>query len=162
MGPLELGGDMYVAGRGGLGGGVVVIRARGSITISGQIISNGANGTAASNLGSTGYYRSPAGGGGGGGAGGGIYIYAAESVLVTGSLSANGGNGGNGAAALGLAYDGGGGGGGIVQIVSPSVEVAGTISVNGGTGQTNGSPGVVRVIERSLSKFERGERVRLR
>jgi hypothetical protein len=125
----------------GGGGGSLVIRAAGAITIgsTGQITANGGNG-----IGITSGLTSIGGSGGGGG---GILILASQSGITNnGTLSAAGGNGGNGYQAGGSTYayaGGGGGGGGLIHLLAPSIS-AGTSGTNtdvaGGTaGSVSGS-----------------------
>jgi hypothetical protein len=79
-----------IGGPGGGGGGIIVIAARGSITVGGTIRANGGAGGPAINNTST-----PTGAGGGGGGGGGIiHLVSANPISVTGTVQANGGAGG--------------------------------------------------------------------
>ncbi len=118
----------------GGGGGAIEIGAVGSLTMSGRISVNG--GTP---------YQYGATGGGGGGSGGGIFLHA-DSVLLTGSLSAAGGDGGSSGSVPGPGgFDilaGGGGGGGQVTIQSGTggfTESGGAIiDVAGGAGGGDG------------------------
>jgi len=85
------------------------------------------------------------GGGGGSGASGGFIYIIANSLVNTGTISANGGNGGNGGDASGSSNCRGGGGGGagsggIILIAYNTYSGSGTLSVAGGTGGT-GSAG---------------------
>jgi hypothetical protein len=137
------GGGASSGGSGG-GGGAIEIGAVGSLTISGSVIANGGSP----------FHVLSATGGGGGGSGGGIFLHA-DSVLLTGTVSAVGGDGepadripGPGGYFIGA---GGGGGGGEVAILSGTggfTESSGaTIDVAGGAGgvgasfSANGSPG---------------------
>ena len=122
------------SGPGGGGGGAIEIGAVGSLAISGSISANG--GSLSSSIGG-GF------GGGGGGSGGGILLHA-DSVRLTGVLSAAGGDGTEGGFVPGPSGSstpaGGGGGGGRVTILSGPggfVESGATIDVAGGAG---GSP----------------------
>ena len=123
---------------GGAGGGMVLVRAA-TVTGSGAINANGANG------------RTPLNdGGGGGGAGGSVLVYAAQGGLNSVSVSARGGDGGN-AHVGGVPHGpGAGGGGGFVALSSP----AGVVTLGGGAagytvsagnrfGATDGANGVV-------------------
>ncbi len=77
------------------------------------------------------------GGGGGGGAG----MISAPDVLISGTLSANGGAGGQ-IVACGDGGGGAGGAGGAVWIRGGTVSITGTVSANGGAGgaKCNGRP----------------------
>jgi hypothetical protein len=112
---------------GGGGGGAIELGAAGSITISGGINAEGGN--------ALGQF-----GGGGGGSGGGILL-AANSVLLTGSLLANGGPGNSFTSVPGSdnsAFEaGGGGGGGVISILTATngfENQGGIIDVSGGAG----------------------------
>ncbi|MDO9405682.1 MAG: hypothetical protein Q7T87_16745 [Polaromonas sp.] len=129
-------------GNGGAGGGVVLIEA-GSLSGSGSITANGANGAS-----TTGGANDAPGGGGGGGS----VILRAGSGSV-GSLQASGGNGGLQTIANDEAEGPGGGGGGIVALTGASATqqslagTGGTTSSNSLTefprnGATDGSAGV--------------------
>ena len=131
-------GENYYQGAGGDGGGIVYFVSYGTISGGGEIISNGANGSAsytggARNEGGTNVLgRDGAGGAGGGGA---IYIQSTGTISNI-IVSANGGNGGNqemrnnGFTTTRMAYGpGGGGGGGFVNIPSGN---AITVNTNGG------------------------------
>jgi hypothetical protein len=91
--------------------------------------------------------------GAGGGAGGGAVQIAADTVSISGNLTANGGKGGNHINVNdGEAGAGGGGSGGAIKILSTSI--TGTVSVSGGTGGTSqqygtngGKGGVGRISE---------------
>jgi hypothetical protein len=113
-----------------LGGGAIVIRAQGGITIdtSASIQANGANAGA----------TSPNGGWGGGG-GGVIVLASPGNIANLGTIAGNGGSGGNG---VSNSCGGGGGGGGIVHLLSPNAATTGgTLSVNGGAGGTTAGTG---------------------
>jgi len=134
-------------GPSGGGGGAIEIGAVGPLTISGNVIANG--GTP---------FPSPTTGGGGGGSGGGILLHA-DSVRLTGSLSAVGGAGGSSSSFPGpggfpIGAGGGGGGGRVTILSGPGGFVASgaTIDVAGGAGgagnfiSANGSPGGAGVL----------------
>lgn len=108
------------AGSGGNGGGIVLIRA-GTVSGSGSISANGADGTDAEND-----------GGGGGGAGGSVLVVANSGTLGSLSISAGGGNGGDAWRTASTAADrhgpGGGGGGGFIAVTSSL-----STNVSGGT-----------------------------
>jgi hypothetical protein len=115
----------------GLGGGTFTIVAEGAISISGEILANGGNGSADSNCNSY------------GGGGGGIIILASKtSISNTGTLSANGGAGTPASTSCSVGpYDpGGGGGGGVIHLIAPSGQISsGTVHVTGGaSGTLNG------------------------
>ena len=100
-----------VTGDGGSGGGIIAMYSADSVTVSGSLSADGADGGAAS-WGSITYWTQGEIGGGGGGAGGQSLI-AADIVRVTGSASAVGGDGGrwrNGILSY-VAYGGDGGDG---------------------------------------------------
>jgi hypothetical protein len=132
------------SGLSGGGGGAIEIGAVGSLTVSGNVIANGG----------TPLEASVDGGGGGGGSGGGIFLHA-DSVLLTGTLSAVGGDGlGAGRIPGPAGYfiaAGGGGGGGEVAILSgtggftessgATIDVAGGAGGVGFEGSSPGSPG---------------------
>lgn len=131
-----------VAGAGGFGGGLIVIFAN-TITGSGTIEANGANGGEAG---------SPFGNGdgaGGGGAGGTIWIEADTSDF-SGPIQATGGNGGDVRTSSSVIYGVGGGGGGG-QIVLRTVDVAladvsegsNGLNVDNGNDPHDSSPGAV-------------------
>ncbi len=107
------------ASSGGAGGGLVLLRA-GSVSGSGTINANGADGVTADNDGS-----------GGGGAGGSVLVFAASGGLAGLNVNARGGNGANNfiGGTGGSHGPGGGGGGGYVALSS----AAGGGSVAGGT-----------------------------
>jgi hypothetical protein len=127
-----------VAGSGGLGGGIVMVRA-GSITGTGTISARAANGV-----------DTPTDdGGSGAGAGGSIIIDAKSGSLAGISLNASGGKGGDTHTVSVNSYDfgpGGGGGGGVIISALP----LGTATVTGGNyGLTkNGTLGVTTGVPR--------------
>lgn len=129
------GGDHYSYGNltrpGGVGGGLIYLNSP-IVTIRGQILADGNNGTGASG--------SPSSvGGSGGGSGGGILIYGDSVDIRNTTISANGGIGGPGGAYV---WGGGGGGGGRVKIFYNTLQNSGTvITVNGGGGGSGGSAG---------------------
>ena len=111
--------------KGGNGGGSIFVNISDTITVDGQITSNGENGQCNSNNGA------------GGGSGGSIWIIT-ESITgsTDGSITSNGGEGG---------CDGGGGSGGRISIESISESYDGVVQTNGGTSSYEyGSPGTVR------------------
>ncbi len=121
---------------GGNAGASVLIRAQGTITVTGAI---NANGQTPSTPGS------PDGliclSGGGGGSGGVVVLDANGNCTNSGTISANGGNGGN--AVNGNARGGGGGGGGIVIIQSRfGTQATGTVNVNGGAAGVSAGAGI--------------------
>jgi uncharacterized repeat protein (TIGR01451 family) len=127
-----------VAGSGGLGGGIIMIRA-GAITGIGTISAKARDGVA----------TPTDDGGSGAGAGGSILILAKSGSLAGISLDASGGKGGDTNTAQPIDYDfgpGGGGGGGAIFSSIPT----GVASVNGGdpgksfNGQLGGTTGVTR------------------
>ncbi|HEX5059821.1 MAG TPA: hypothetical protein VFV99_10705, partial [Kofleriaceae bacterium] len=75
-------------------------------------------------------------GGSGGHSGGALYLYAAESIQISGVIRATGAGGNGGQVQAG---GGGGGSGGLVVIESPSIVVTGAISANGGGGGEGGA-----------------------
>lgn len=155
------GGGAYTNGfagfAGGAGGGQVSLKATQTLTISGSVTCNGANGNAggdasgnsndnAYDCNSSGYnecdictqksfdYAGGAGGAGGAGSGGGILIQSCGALSFTGSLTANGGTGGgaalpntNNGTCFDWARGGAGGGGGRIKIFRNPCETA-TIS----------------------------------
>nr|DAN61090.1 MAG TPA: hypothetical protein [Caudoviricetes sp.] len=72
--------------------------------------------------------------GGVGGAGGGSICILANSVRITGNISATGAAGGRSSNAVYEGGGGGGGGGGCIIIVANSIKNSGTLSVAGGAG----------------------------
>lgn len=125
------------AGRGGSGGGGIVIKSYGNITVNntGRLFANGANGGSGSaTSGNSSNYGI---GGGGGGSGGVIILDAAGDIHVkpSATISAQGGTGGSGrnAGSGGSAGGGGGGGGGEIIIQAGGRrKVENFIYVNGG------------------------------
>lgn len=97
-------------GSGGNGGGIIQIFAN-NITVDGEINADGNDGQ--NGQGAYNHY----GGGGGGGSGGSIYIKASESLIINGSIHANGGQGGVG----GYFNSGGDGSDGRIRIESPVI-----------------------------------------
>jgi uncharacterized repeat protein (TIGR01451 family) len=127
-----------VAGSGGLGGGIIMIRA-GTITGNGTISARARDGVV----------TPTDDGGSGAGAGGSILILAKSGSLASISLDASGGKGGDTNTARPIAFDfgpGGGGGGGAIFSSIPT----GVARVNGGdpgksfNGQLGGTMGVTR------------------
>lgn len=122
--------DQNQGGSGGAGGGIVFLQSYGSITGTGIIEANGANGqnsnpTNAPNPGALSSTKLGVDGAGGAGAGGAIIISNGTAIPSTITLNANGGTGGNnalsfGAFASGVEADGpgGGGGGGMIAFTS--------------------------------------------
>jgi uncharacterized repeat protein (TIGR01451 family) len=127
-----------IAGSGGLGGGIIMIRA-GTITGTGTISARARDGVV----------TPTDDGGSGAGAGGSILILAKSGSLANISLDARGGKGGDTNTAQAIPYDfgpGGGGGGGAIFSSIPT----GTAMVTGGdpgksfNGQLGGTTGVTR------------------
>ena len=118
------------AGLGGVGGGVVRMNLTGTLTLNGNIESNGlTGGTNSTNR------------AGGGGAGGSIYIDVDTVAGANGVLQANGGSGADNASA-----DGGGGGGGLVALYYNTDSYTNNltpnqINVNGGSGPGSAGDG---------------------
>lgn len=111
-----------ITSSGGAGGGIVMIRA-GTMTGSGTINANGANGQTQPNNDA----------GGAGGAGGSVLVNTVSNTVGTLTINANGGAGGNSFPPGNVAHAGGGGGGGGVVFSD-----GGTINIAGGTnGNTN-------------------------
>ncbi len=110
-------------GTGGAGGGGVIIIAKGIVTISGSVLSNGSNGSNGSAGGGSG-----GGGGGGGGSGGAIYIIGAQGVNITGTVSAINGNGGSGGISVDTGGAGGNGGSGRIRVDSLSGTYTGAVT----------------------------------
>ncbi|MFA6454178.1 MAG: tail fiber domain-containing protein [Microgenomates group bacterium] len=129
-------------GYGGAGGGGIQIQSGSTISITGTISANGANGI------TTAAYA----GGGGGGSGGRITLQAASAITNSGTISANGGNGGGSDAG---GRGGGGGGGGRITIQDSSGAAGGTITATYGTGaiatQGNGANGTAGVITQTAN-----------
>ncbi len=86
-------------------------------------------------------------GGGGGGGGGALRIVSSTSIIVSGTIAADGGNGGSGSGDGCTLGNGGGGSGGGIHLISPMVSGAGNISARGGRGPTvnPGSAGRIRI-----------------
>jgi hypothetical protein len=135
------GGGGAVYGTGGGGGGAIELVAVGSLGIYGAILANGLNGTSFN-------------WGAGGGSGGGIFLHA-DSVVLSGMLSAAGGSGEPGfvnpGPSDGNSSAGGGGGGGEVAIQGffegslSNIDVSGGPS--GGSGAVAGADGVIGIPE---------------
>ena len=135
-----------VLSSGGAGGGIVMIRA-GTVSGSGSINANGADGQDQILNDS----------GGGAGAGGSVLVVAQNTLPAGLNVSANGGNGGNawpGMSNIGLPYPGwrhgpgGGGGGGVILLSSPAGALSVAQGVHGFTttdndayGSQDGQPG---------------------
>lgn len=152
--------DQNQGGSGGKGGGIVFLQSYGTITGTGIIEANGANGqnsnpTNAPNPGAFSNTKLGVDGAGGAGGGGAIIISNGTAIPNTITLNANGGTGGNnalsfGAFASGLEADGpgGGGGGGMIAFTSgtPVQTVAGgangTVTAVGTTNIVANSPTV--------------------
>jgi hypothetical protein len=75
-------------------------------------------------------------GGRGGRSGGALYLYASQSITISGSIRATGARGEGGEAQAG---GGGGGSGGLVVIESASITITGQLSANGGGGGQGGA-----------------------
>ncbi|MBT4791409.1 MAG: hypothetical protein HON90_07545 [Halobacteriovoraceae bacterium] len=99
--------DINDGGVAGAGGGGIIIIAKGSVSIAGNILANGGNGVSGGNS-----VGQDGGGGGGAGSGGAIYIIGASGVTITGTISANGGTGGASGSGGTVIVDGGVGGDG--------------------------------------------------
>lgn len=110
---------------GGAGGGGVKLETPGTLTVSGSIIADGANGYYA--------YRGP-----GGGAGGSIWLIATN-LAGAGLVQADGGDvPGN----SGYSDNGGGGGGGRIALYYTSNTFSGTVAARGGaSGDSSGKTG---------------------
>jgi hypothetical protein len=128
-------GPVITISKGGPGGGVLLIEAAGTISISGSLLCQGGAatpGTAASPGASVVVLT-----GGGGGSGGLIWLRSLANLLVTpaGTLNVRGGNGANGYRAN-YAFDaagGGGGGGGRIVCQAPAINLtASTTLLTGG------------------------------
>jgi hypothetical protein len=129
------------AGNGGNGGGGILIRSYGTITMgaTGVLSANGANAFGGAVFSGTGNFS-----GGGGGTGGCIILHADGDMTLAGTLSATGGNGSNGADNVGGALGGQGGcgaGGGYITLQTPATLTdTSTKNLNGGSpGATFGS-----------------------
>ena len=134
--------DNYGTG-GAIGGGIIFIQSYGSISGTGQIISNGA--AAANSTSGTGLFGSHGADRAGGGGGGGTIILKSVGAASGLTASANGGNGGN--QVINSYYNsiqseaegpGGGAGGGYIAITSGVI----TETVNGGANGTTNSSGL--------------------
>jgi hypothetical protein len=128
-----------VFSQGGAGGGSLIIRCLGTLTVSGASTINvsGASGLSSVNSGNGDAH------GGGGGSGGLIYLEATN-LSIAGSLTCNGGSGSNGVTVGGgTPPAGSGGGGGYVILASPNaITDTSSKSFTGGTaGAGNGSSG---------------------
>jgi gliding motility-associated-like protein len=153
-------------GGGGRGGGIAYIKVYGTLSGSGTIEANGANGINANPNGQTALNASTQkfgnDGAGGAGGGGSLYLSNGSAITNTISLQANGGIGGNQVISFGAFASsptmeadgpGGGGGGGYISISSgtPSIQVSGGIAgvTNSSfvpnfpqNGATGGAPGI--------------------
>ena len=124
------------AGRGGNGGALIYITSYGTVSGTGNIISNGNDGE-----------NTTGGGldaGGGGGAGGTIIVNSVDTISGI-TLTANGGKGGNQSVGVGVIEaegPGGGGGGGYIAISNGSI----TRNANGGTYGTTNSAALTEFI----------------
>lgn len=146
--------DQNQGGSGGKGGGIVFLQSYGSITGTGIIEANGANGqnsnpTNAATPGAFSNTKLGVDGAGGAGAGGAIIISNGTALPNTLTLNANGGNGGNNALAFGgfasgVEADGpgGGGGGGMIAFTSGTP----VQTVNGGTNGTVTAVGTTNIV----------------
>jgi gliding motility-associated-like protein len=132
------------AGPGGAGGGIVLLNVYGTISGTGSIVSNGANGFNSNPTGAAAGFGQKKGNDAAGGAGGGgaIVISHAGTFPAGLAISAKGGNGGNhnfalGSFASGVEGDGpgGAGAGGQISITSGTP----TTNVTGGTGGVSNS-----------------------
>jgi hypothetical protein len=131
------GGQHCAGGTGGAGGGGIWLHGVNNVSISGTVTVDGGNGV---NGISTATNNEHGGGGGGGGSGGGILIKldsATNALVISGTLSADGGAGGAGGAGGGGNGQGGGGGGGggggrIKIFYNSTFTNTSTITVNGG------------------------------
>ena len=140
--------DQSQGGSGGAGGGMVFIQSYGSITGTGIIEANGANGqnsnpTNTPNPGAFSNTKLGVDGAGGAGGGGAIIVSNGTALPNTVTLNANGGTGGNnalsyGGFASGLEADGPGGGGGGGMIAFTSGTPVQTV--------TGGANGIVTVV----------------
>jgi hypothetical protein len=126
------GGNYNASLSGGAGGGAIKFVVSGTVTVSGSITAEGADGTS-----SDGY-------GGGGGSGGSIW-FDVGTLAGAGAISVNGGDG------TGTSpNNGGGGGGGRMAIYYDSKPFTGTTTAAGGTGANAGGAGSIYQ-ERTLS-----------
>jgi gliding motility-associated-like protein len=133
-------------GSGGRGGGIVLIDVYGTVSGTGTIRANGANGGNAQGNPNPGFdQKSGDDGAGGAGGGGAVIVRNIQALPGSINLAARGGNGGNQVLVLGTASSnqmdgpGGGGGGGLISFTSgtPNQDVAGGVA-----GTTNSSFGV--------------------
>ncbi|MGV3612134.1 MAG: gliding motility-associated C-terminal domain-containing protein [Fluviicola sp.] len=143
--------DNTQGGSGGSGGGIVFLQSYGSVTGTGTIEANGANGQNSNPNNQTAGFNEKRGVDGAGGAGGGgaIIVSNGTALPATLTLSATGGNGGNNAIAYGsfttgVEADGpgGGGGGGMIAFTSGS-PVQNVSPGNGGIVTTSGVTNIV-------------------
>jgi gliding motility-associated-like protein len=155
-----------VGGHGGNGGGLILIKSYGTVTGTGTINANGANGVnltcPSPGFGTFGGND----GAGGAGAGGTVHIEATNGVSNL-TVTANGGNGGNQVFVAGSFYfgsfneaegPGGGGGGGYIALTNPIGVSTSTLGGNAGTtnsttmvnfpvnGATNGGEGTATIV----------------
>jgi hypothetical protein len=86
-------------------------------------------------------------GGGGGGGGGALRIVSSTTIVVSGTIAADGGNGGSGSGDGCTLGNGGGGSGGGIHLIAPTVSGTGNISAKGGGGPVvnPGSVGRIRI-----------------
>lgn len=127
--------DNNEAGAGANGGGLIYLMNYGTISGTGQIISNGSNGFNTTGATFASNHRDAAGGGGGGGT---IVINSVGAISGI-SITANGGKGGDQLiTAVQAEGPGGGGGGGYIAISNG----APTRTTNGGTNGITNSSGV--------------------
>lgn len=146
--------DQNEGGSGGAGGGIVFLQSYGSVTGTGIIEANGANGQNSNPTGATpgiGVKKGVDGAGGAGG-GGAIVISNGTALPATITLNANGGNGGNNALAFGTFTSGveadgpgGGGGGGMIAFTSGTP----TQSAVGGAGGVVTASGLTNIVANS-------------
>lgn len=126
--------------RGGNGGGVIIIRAAGKITITGLVGCDGGAGAPGTTSGTSGTIVLT---GGGGGSGGLVLLQALGSVAASSpaQITVRGGNGSAGYSvnyAANLSQGGGGGGGGRIVVEAPAVNLTGlTTQINGGAAGAN-------------------------
>jgi uncharacterized protein DUF11 len=113
--------------KGGSGGGIIRINCLGTMTVDGEILSNGNNGVNSSNSAGT-----------GGGSGGSIHI-TTDILAGVGSISANGGGGG----AYSSILMGGGGSGGRISVYYRTSTFSGSTFASGGAGYNNGEDGTI-------------------
>jgi uncharacterized repeat protein (TIGR01451 family)/fimbrial isopeptide formation D2 family protein len=123
--------------RGGVGAGIVMIRA-GSIVGNGTIDVSGSNGD-------PGVYQGAPDGAGGGGAGGTVYISARQNSTATITINADGGLGGNTLNDDNNPHTphgpGGGGGGGVILYKVPGATLNNSV-LGGANGRTNNGAGI--------------------